>query len=106
MSAAHHAEKPNNGVLKQLLARREEFLRFIEKRVDSREGAEDLLQSAFVRGVRSTSALRNEESAVARCYRLLRNAIVDHNCSDGSIKRVFTQWPEGLDLPGKPEELV
>ena len=61
MSAAHHAEKPNNGVLKQLLARREEFLEFTEKRVDSREGAEDLLQSAFVGGVRSTFATRREQ---------------------------------------------
>lgn len=58
MSEAHHAEQPDNGVLEQLPARHGEFLRFVEKRVDSREGAEDPLQSAFVRGARSVSALR------------------------------------------------
>ena len=106
MSAARGPDRANKVVLEQLLARREEFLRFIEKRVDSRESAEDLLQSAFVRGIESASALRSDESAVAWFYRLLRNAVIDHYRSDGSRNRVFTGWPEGLDPPGKPVELV
>ncbi len=106
MSEARDPDQPHKVVLDQLLARREEFLRFIEKRVDSRAGAEDLLQSALVRGIESASALRSDDSAVAWFYRLLRNAIVDHYRSDGSRKRVFTEWPEELDLPGKPVELV
>ncbi len=92
--------------LERLLARRDEFLRFVEKRVDSRATAEDILQSAFVRGIEKKSSLRDEESAVAWFYRLLRNAVVDHYRSHGSHARVFEQWPEGLDVPGEPVEFV
>jgi RNA polymerase sigma-70 factor (ECF subfamily) len=54
------------------------FLAFLERRVGSRAAAEDILQDAFVRGLRRADTLRSEESAVAWFYRLLRNAIADH----------------------------
>lgn len=102
-----HRSKPAiSGVVERLLARRDEFLRFVEHRVESRATAEDILQSAFVRGIEKESTLQNEESAVAWFYRLLRNAVIDHYRSDGSLSRLFEQWPEGLDVPGKPVELV
>jgi RNA polymerase sigma-70 factor (ECF subfamily) len=92
--------------LERLLARRDEFLRFVEKRVDSRTTAEDILQSAFVRGIEKESTIRDEESAVAWFYRLLRNAVIDHYRSQGSASRFFEQWPEGLDVPGEQVEFV
>jgi RNA polymerase sigma-70 factor (ECF subfamily) len=92
--------------LECLLARRDDFLRFVEKRVDSRATAEDILQSAFVRGIEKESTLRDEESAVAWFYRLLRNAVIDHYRSAGSAGRLFEQWPEGLDVSGEPVEFV
>lgn len=102
-------EKPGNGtspILERLLARRDEFLGFLERRVDSRTTAEDLLQSAFLRSMERESTLRDEESAVAWFYRLLRNAVIDHYRSPGSGSRLFEQWPEGLDVPGEPVEFV
>jgi len=54
------------------------FLAFLEKRVGSRALAEDLLQEAFARGLDRLSELREDESAVAWFYRLLRNAVIDH----------------------------
>ena len=93
-------------MLERLLARRDEFLRFVEKRVGSLAMAEDILQSAFVRGIEKESTLRNEESAVTWFYRLLRNAVIDHYRSQGSVSRLFEQWPEGLDVPDEPVELV
>ena len=92
--------------LERLLARRAEFLRFVEKRVDSRATAEDILQSAFVRGIEKGSTLRDEESAVAWFYRLLRNAVIDHYRSQGSAHRLFEAWPENLDVSGEPVEFV
>jgi RNA polymerase sigma factor (sigma-70 family) len=52
------------------------------------------------------STLRDEESAVAWFYRLLRNAVIDHYRAQGSVGRLFEQWPEGLDIPGEPVEFV
>jgi RNA polymerase sigma factor (sigma-70 family) len=54
------------------------FLAFLERRVGSREAAEDILQDAFVRGIGRADSLRSGESAVAWFYRLLRNALTDH----------------------------
>lgn len=62
----------------RLLEGRRIFLAFLERRVGSRAAAEDILQEAFVRGMRHADSLRSQESAVAWFYRLLRNAIADH----------------------------
>jgi RNA polymerase sigma-70 factor (ECF subfamily) len=100
------SETADSDALERLLTHREDFLRFLEKRVESRATAEDILQSAFVRGIEKVSALRDEESAVAWFYRLLRNAVIDYYRSRDSASRRFEEWPEGLDLPDKPVEFV
>lgn len=106
---AKHRQKPENAgseVLERLLARRDEFLRFVEKRVDSRTTAEDILQSAFVRGIEKQPTVRDEESAVAWFYRLLRNAVIDHYRSQSVVKRVFKEWPGDLEAPGESVEFA
>ncbi|KFE71354.1 RNA polymerase sigma factor [Hyalangium minutum] len=65
-------------VVKALVDNHRHFLAFLERRVGSRAVAEELLQSAFVRSLEKSGALRDEERAVAWFYRLLRNALVDH----------------------------
>jgi len=100
------SEVRNSEALERLLERRNDFLRFLEKRVESRAVAEDILQSAFVRGLEKASTLRDEESAVAWFYRMLRNAVIDHYRSRESTTRLFEDWPEDLDLPGEPVEFV
>ena len=92
--------------LERLIERRGDFLRFLEKRVESRTVAEDILQSAFVRGMEKASTLRDEESAVAWFYRMLRNVVIDHYRSRDSSARFLDEWPEGLDVPGEPVEFV
>jgi RNA polymerase sigma factor (sigma-70 family) len=64
-------------VLEQLVARHREFLAFLERRVGDRALAEDILQEAFVKGLEKGGELREQESARAWFYRVLRNAIVD-----------------------------
>lgn len=54
------------------------FLAFLERRVGSRESAEEILQDAFVRGLERAGEIRDEERAVAWFYRLLRRAVADH----------------------------
>lgn len=106
MTDERKSNTASSEALERLLARREAFLGFVEKRVNSRATAEDILQSAFVRGIERGSTLRDEESAVAWFYRLLRNAVIDHYRSQGALSRTFEQWPEDLDVAGEPVEFV
>jgi RNA polymerase sigma-70 factor (ECF subfamily) len=69
---------PADATVAKLVEGHRQFLSFLERRVGSRAAAEDILQEAFVRGMTRADSLRNEESAVAWFYRLLRNAITDH----------------------------
>jgi RNA polymerase sigma-70 factor (ECF subfamily) len=59
-------------VVKTLVDNHRRFLAFLERRVGSREVAEDILQDAFVRGLAGAARLRDEDSVVAWFYRTLR----------------------------------
>jgi len=65
-------------VVRVLVENHDRFLGFLERRLGSREEAEDLLQEAFVRGLARAGSVRARESVVAWFYRLLRNAVIDH----------------------------
>jgi RNA polymerase sigma factor (sigma-70 family) len=65
------------------------FLSFLERRVRSREVAEDILQDAFVRGITKAPAMSDTESITAWFYRVLRNAIVDHYRRTGAEQRAY-----------------
>lgn len=65
-------------VLQVLLDNHARFLAFLERRVGSRDVAEDILQEAFVRSLEQAQTLRSSASATAWFYRVLRNAITDH----------------------------
>lgn len=61
-----------------LVAQHRRFLAFLEKRVESRAAAEEILQNAFMKSIERRDQLQSDESAVAWFYRLLRNAVIDH----------------------------
>ncbi|HVZ73210.1 MAG TPA: sigma-70 family RNA polymerase sigma factor [Polyangia bacterium] len=65
--------------LRALVEHHDRFLAFLERRIGRRDVAEEILQEAFARGIERGGGLRDEESAVAWFYRLLRNALVDHH---------------------------
>lgn len=73
------SEQLSPDIVKTLVDSHDQFLRFLESRVGSREVAEDVLQAAFVKTLERGAEIRDEESAVAWFYRVLRNAIVDHH---------------------------
>lgn len=75
------------GVIETLVANHRQFLAFLERRVGDRADAEDILQSAFVRAIEKSDGLRDNESAVAWFYRLLRNALVDYYRRQGAQTR-------------------
>jgi RNA polymerase sigma factor (sigma-70 family) len=75
---ADQPEPATDPVVATLLANHRRFLDFLTARVGSREDAEEILQDAFVRGLQKAGDVRDDESAVAWFYRLLRNAVTDH----------------------------
>lgn len=77
MADAGHEAAPD--VTSVLVANHARFLAFLIPRVESREAAEDVLQAAFVKGLEKQGSLRDDESAVAWFFRLLRNAVIDHH---------------------------
>ncbi len=78
--------------IQRLLGGHREFLAFLERRVESREAAEDILQEAFVRGLERGGEVRDEDSVVAWFYRLLRNAVVDHYRHKASAERAMEAY--------------
>lgn len=93
------------GVVARLVANHREFLRFLESRVRDRAVAEDLLQAAFVKAIERGGALREDESAVAWFYRLLRNALVDHWRRAGRESKVIEREAEGADAAVEDPDL-
>ena len=99
---------PSPAVVSALVANHRQFLAFLERRVGSREIAEDLLQEAFVRGLARGSQLRDEESVVAWFYSMLRNALVDHWRRRGAESRAVERAAVLADdaVPGVDAELM
>src|SRR5690349_4467131 len=93
-------------VLDRLLEQREKFLRFLQRRVESREVAEDILQNAFVRGLEKSGKLREEDSALAWFYRMLRNAVIDHYRYRASTERTMQQWVQELETETRPDKMI
>lgn len=95
-------------VIAVLVENHRRFLGFLEKRVGSREVAEDILQDAFVRGLPRAGQLRDEESVVAWFYRSLRNALVDHWRKRGAEQRAVERATALADrsAPAVDDELM
>jgi RNA polymerase sigma-70 factor (ECF subfamily) len=91
-------------VLGILVANHATFLSFLERRVGSREVAEELLQQAFVRGIERGGSIRDGESAVAWFYRLLRNAVVDRARRNARVDRALRRWADELAVRPQLDE--
>src|SRR6187401_2713086 len=97
---------PDEPVIQQLVDSHRQFLSFLQKRVESREVAEDILQAAFVRSLEHASELRENESAVAWFYRMLRNATIDHYRRRDSTQRAYEGFGKEMVLHEIPDALT
>ena len=97
-------EKPPTSLspeaIEQLVDGHREFLAFLERRVESRAAAEDILQSAFARGLEHGAGVQDEK-VVAWFYRVLRNAVIDHYRHRSSSARAMDAW--GREFSGSQE---
>ena len=76
MTTNLQSDTESNEVLGRIMAQRAKFLGFLSSRVDP-IAAEDILQSAYIKAIEHAGEIRDDESAVAWFYRILRNAITD-----------------------------
>lgn len=84
----------------QLVKGHREFLAFLERRVESRAVAEDILQAAFTRGLERGGDVKDEK-VVAWFYRVLRNAVIDHYRQRSTAARAMEAW--GREFPDVQE---
>ena len=103
------ASRQDTGLSPKALARlvegRHQFLSFLQKRIQSRAAAEDILQAAFVRGLEKGGSVRDEESVVAWFYRLLRNAVIDYYRQLGSADRASEQLIAQMEDHQEPDDV-
>jgi RNA polymerase sigma-70 factor (ECF subfamily) len=88
--------------MERLIASREQFLSYIQRRVESRVVAEDILQAAFVRGVERGGEIRDAESVVSWFYRVLGNAVIDHYRHKSVESRGLEEWAKELEVQVEP----
>lgn len=89
-------------VLETLVANHREFLRFVERRVGNRALAEEIVQDAFVRSLDRGDEIR--ESVVGWFYRVLRNAVIDHQRRQAVADRRLDQFAAELAAGGEAEQ--
>ncbi len=88
--------------IEQLVNGHREFLAFLERRVESRTVAEDILQTAFTRGLERGTGVKDEK-VVAWFYRVLRNAVIDHYRQRSTAARVMEAWRREFPDVQEPE---
>jgi RNA polymerase sigma factor (sigma-70 family) len=88
-----------------LVANHRRFLSFLQARVRDPAVAEEILQAAFVKSVEKADTLRDEESATAWFYRLLRNALTDHWRRQDARGRALDRYAEETSPEAPDPEL-
>jgi RNA polymerase sigma-70 factor (ECF subfamily) len=108
MPAQEHAAmdpgRPNAEIVGVLVDNHRRFLSFLERRLNGdRALAEDVLQSAYVRGLERAGGVRSAETAVAWFFRLLRNALADHGRRSQAARVLEERLAAELDPDARVE---
>lgn len=89
----------------QLVENHRAFLRYLQRRVSSREIAEDILQDAFVRNLGRAGSIA-DEALIPWFYRVLRNAVVDHYRRRGAAAGALERFAREIESqPEAPEDV-
>jgi len=92
-------------IVTALVENHRRFLAFVERRVSSRPDAEEIVQSAFARGLERGGDVRDEERTVAWFYRLLRNGIVDYYRTRAGRERMAEAYGREFESEQAPPEI-
>jgi RNA polymerase sigma-70 factor (ECF subfamily) len=85
-------------VVAQLVANHRAFVSFVERRVGSHAIAEEIVQDAFVRSLDHGDEIR--DSVVGWFYRVLRNAVIDHQRRQAVANRRLDEFAAELETTG------
>jgi RNA polymerase sigma factor (sigma-70 family) len=86
-----------------LLGSHRQFVKFLERRLRSRELAEEILQASFLKALERKGQLRKSENVIAWFYRLLRNAVTDHRRRQAAeARRLGKTFQDGAQLADEP----
>lgn len=97
MSSTPSSGAIDEGTASVLVENHRRFLAFLQRRVPTREIAEDILQDAFVRGLTKAPPFDSSDSIVNWFYRVLRNAIVDYYRHAGVEERAIERYAAEAD---------
>ena len=89
--------------LAMLLENHRAFLRYLERRVEDRELAEDILQDAFAKVVERPDQAPADEGVVPWFYRTLRNAAIDQFRRRGTASRAVEAFAREIETQTTPE---
>jgi len=78
------------------------FLYYVERRVGNRALAEEIVQEAFVRGLERGDEIR--DSVVGWFYRVLRNAVIDHQRRQAVANRKLDEFAAELQSTSAGDE--
>jgi RNA polymerase sigma-70 factor (ECF subfamily) len=96
-----HDHEPES-VATALVANHRAFLAFVERRVGDRALAEEILQAAFVNSLDKLDTIR--DTAIGWFYRVLRNAIIDHQRRTASAERRLEAYAVDAEATGARDE--
>ena len=91
-------------VVEQLVGNHREFLRYVQGRVGNRAVAEEIVQEAFVRSLERGEEIR--DSVVGWFYRVLRNAVIDHQRRQTVASRRLDEFAAELGTSDGGQELA
>jgi len=89
-------------VVDQLVGNHRAFLHYVERRVGNRALAEEIVQDAFVRGLERGDEIR--DSVVGWFYRVLRNAVIDHQRRQAVANRKLNEFAAELQSTTASDE--
>jgi RNA polymerase sigma-70 factor (ECF subfamily) len=95
----------DGSAIQPLVANHRAFLRFLERRVGSRDEAEDILQEAFGRSLDRLETLGSDENVVRWFYRVLRNAVTDHYRRKAAASRALEALAREFDEAEAPPQV-
>ena len=98
------------GIAAKLVESHRQFLSFLERRLNDRALAEDILQDAFLKTIEKESEIRDDDSAVAWFYRLLRNSVIDHYRRSGvknkALELLAGQMKDAFEPPAELRDAI
>jgi RNA polymerase sigma-70 factor (ECF subfamily) len=98
------AEHPTSSTaLDAILSERAQFRAFLISRLGNEADADDVLQNALAKALRTASEVRDEQKIVAWFYQVLRNALADYTRERGARAVRDDAW--AADRESQDEEL-